>query len=92
MADWNPEVVKELVNEREIWRVLFNCIKEGKVNFDDFFYNHLEELRNDEFDSGYSHALDNVETYVKESGDDIQYVLYLIQKERNTLNKKVVSI
>ena len=92
MAEWKPGVFREWIEERNNWKIIFEGIKSGKVDFDDFFHNYLDDIRNEEFDGGYSYALDNVEAYVKESNGDAQYVLFLIQKERNTLNGKADSI
>jgi len=82
MNQIDPNILREMREEREECFKVFNDIKNGTIDFGEFYYGFLDNMRNIEFDSGYSYALDNVEVYIKEAEGDIDYVSFLIHKER----------
>ena len=82
MNQIKPDIREQLRVEREEFRKVFDNVKNGNMDFDDFYYDFLDNVRNIAFGEGYIYALDTVEEFITESEGDIDYVSFLIDRDR----------
>jgi hypothetical protein len=80
------ELAEQCRLERLDCQDTFNKIKAGQMTFEDFYYGWLDNIRNVDFDHGYEHAMETVEDFIQDAEGDIDYVRFLIEKDRHARN------
>lgn len=82
MNQIKPDAREQIRIEREEFRKVFEDVKNGNMDFEDFYYDFLDNIRNIAFSEGYVYCLDTVEEFITESEGDIDYVKFLIDRDR----------
>jgi len=76
------ELAEQCRLERLDCQDTFDKIKTGQMTFEDFYYGWLDNIRNVDFGHGYEHAMEIVEDFIQDAEGDIDYVRFLIDRDR----------